>query len=166
MRMMRWCILLMLMTLLVACRGIYPGWGMHRRQPALAESYNSNGEQIYFTGVNSRGEFITYSGGPGFGGMMNSVVSCVSCHGSDGRGGLHWMHMQRMDAPDIRYSSLSMELEEHQGAGHDVYNLEDFRLAVIDGSHPDGEPLDENMPNWQINDADLADLFEYIKTLP
>lgn len=166
MRRMRLGLLLLAISMVTACRGINPNWGMHRWQPAPVEQYSSNGEQIYFTGVNSQGEAITYSGGPSFGGMMNSVVSCVSCHGSDGRGGVHWMHMQRMDAPDIRYSSLNLEMEEHQGAPHDVYSLEDFRLAVIEGSHPDGEPLDENMPNWQINDADLADLFEYIKTLP
>jgi len=166
MRFVKLSLLLLLGALLVACGGFYPRWGMHRWRQPRAVQYGSNGEQIYFTGINSLGEPIFYTGGPDFGGMMSTVVSCVSCHGRDGGGGWHWMHMQRMQAPDIRYRSLSMELEEHQSAEHAVYGLEDFREAVVEGRHPDGEPLDNNMPRWQLSDDDLADLFEFIQTLP
>jgi CRISPR/Cas system type I-B associated protein Csh2 (Cas7 group RAMP superfamily) len=41
-----------------------------------------------------------------------------------------------------------------------------FNMAVVDGEHPDGQPLDGNMPRWQMSDADLADLFEFLKSLP
>jgi mono/diheme cytochrome c family protein len=86
-------------------------------------------------------------------------------HGSDGRGGEHYIHMWPMDAPDIRYKALSGEADAH-GSQNGVYALEDFRQAVVYGRHADGERLDPDMPRWQLNDQDLADLFEYLKTLP
>jgi cytochrome c oxidase subunit 2 len=136
--------------------------------------FASNGEQIYFTGVNDRGQRIRYSGGPNFGGMMMGIgsnLACVSCHAADGRGGLHTMHMDVMEAPDIRYSALAGEGEDHGGeedshAGeHGGYDLDDFRLAVVGGVHPDGEKLSREMPRWLMSDEDITDLFEYIKSL-
>lgn len=81
------------------------------------------------------------------------------------------MHMQVMDAPDIRFIALSGEGDEHGGDHahedeHSGYDLEDFGLAVVNGVHPDGEPLSRDMPRWQMTDHDLVDLFEYLKTLP
>lgn len=140
-------------------------------------TYSSNGERIYFTGTNNRGERISYSGGIPFGGgmMMGSTLACVSCHGSDGRGGLHPMHMQVMDAPDITYDALTGEGEEHaeeeleedgHADEHEGYSLDDFRRAVVEGEHPDGDPLDRDMPSWRMSDRDLADLYEFLKELP
>ena len=79
------------------------------------------------------------------------------------------MHMDVMDAPDIRYTALSSEGEEHgdeHGDNHGEYDLDSFRLAVIGGVHPDGEALSRDMPRWRMSDQDLADLFEFLKTLP
>lgn len=150
-------------------------------QPRLKEGQGeigtrlNNGEQIYFTATNTRGERITYTEGPDFGGMMmGNYLTCASCHGPAARGGLHRMHMQVMDAPDIRYSALSKELEEHAEDNrngehqdeHAEYDLEDFRRAVVLGQHPDGEPLSHDMPRWRINNEDLIDLFEFLKTIP
>ena len=134
----------------------------------------SEGERIYFTATNDKGESITYTGGPDFGGMMmGSYLTCAACHGPEARGGTHYMHMWVMEAPDIRYKALSSEAGEHAGEGeggeqseHGEYTLEDFKRAVIDGEHPDGQPLDRDMPRWQMSDKDLADLFEFLKSLP
>jgi len=126
--------------------------------------FASNGEQIYFTAINAKGEPIRYTGGARYGGMMmGGRLACVSCHGVDGRGGPHWMHMQPMDAPDIRYSALVKD--EHEGGAME-YDLEMFRQAVVLGQHPDGEALSADMPRWSLSDEDLAALFEYLKTLP
>jgi len=137
----------------------------------LNRQYESNGKQIYFTATNTNDERIPYIGGSSFGGMMGGgPLACVSCHGPDARGGVHTMHMDVMDAPDIRYTALSGETDEHGDENHadehDGYDLDDFRQAVVEGRHPDGDDLSRDMPHWQINDDDLADLFEYIKTLP
>lgn len=148
-----------------------------RNEPPRAQSENQslvNGESIYFTATTSRGERISYKGGPAFGGMMmGSYLTCAACHGPEARGGVHFMHMQVMDAPDIRYAALSAEAGEHTGGegeehteGDSGYDLEDFRLAVVEGKHPDGTPLSRNMPRWQISDEDLSDLLAFLRAIP
>ena len=134
-------------------------------------SYPTNGENIYYTAANDRGQRIPYTGGTrSGGGMMGPALSCASCHGDDGRGGNHPMHMQIMDAPDIRYGTLSSEGDEHaedeHADEHGGYNLEAFRQAVVYSQHPNGDPLNRDMPRWQMSDDNLADLFEFLKTLP
>jgi len=131
----------------------------------------ANGERIYFTVTNNEGERIPYRGGPNFGGMMmGAYLTCAACHGPEARGGTHYMHMQVMDAPDIRYAALQGEAGEHGGDDHSnegaEYTLEDFRLAVIEGEHPDGEALSRDMPRWEMGDQDLADLFNFLESLP
>jgi mono/diheme cytochrome c family protein len=133
-------------------------------------SFNSNGKQIYFTATSNRGTPISYQGGPTTGMMMGGNLACVSCHGTDARGGSHTMHMETMDAPDIRWSALSgghheneemAARQEHQGG----YDFDDFRNSVENGKHPDGDEVKKDMPRWQMNDADLKDLMNYLKTL-
>lgn len=134
--------------------------------PLGASPSVANGERIYFTATSGRGGQISYQGGPAFGGMMmGSYLTCASCHGPTARGGKHIMHMTVMDAPDIRIKALVSKSDEH-GGGHGEYDLEVFRKAVVDGQHPDGEPLSQDMPRWQMGDADLADLFAFLQSLP
>ena len=137
----------------------------------IAKSSIDNGERIYFTATNNEGERIPYRGGPNFGGMMmGAYLTCAACHGPEARGGTHYMHMQVMDAPDIRYTALLGEAGEHggddHGDEHGEYTLEDFRLAVVEGKHPDGDSLNRDMPRWEMGDQDLADLFEFLKSIP
>ena len=149
-------------------------------------AFAGNGERIYFTGTSERSGEIDYTGGPDIGGMMmGGQLSCASCHGPNARGGEHRMHMEVMDAPNIRWDVL----EEHGDEGHEEgedahteeegnhaeeddhadeeagYDLESFRLAVVAGVHPNGEPLNEEMPRWQMSDADLRDLATYLQSL-
>ncbi len=144
-------------------------WGMRPDAGPVSGSFRSNGERIYFTATSERGTPITSTGGPEYGGMMmGGRLACVSCHGPDARGGRHAMHMTVMDAPDIRISALAdadggaHTEDEHAGG----YDLEAFRRAVVEGRHPDGSPLSPNMPRWQMSEADLADLFQYLQSLP
>ena len=160
---------------LVPWRNVAPGPMMNPGNGWLVnDRYESNGEWIYFTATNDQGERIQYSGGQSFGDMMGSApLACASCHGPDGRGGVHTMHMDVMEAPDIRYSALSDEMDEHDDAGqkdghadeHSEYDLEAFRLAVVDGNHPNGEDISRDMPRWKMSDEDLADLFEFLKSI-
>lgn len=168
-------------VLLTACGFIQ--WGFTRQAPMMDpggawfnRSYSSNGERIYFTATNHSGQRIPYRGGTYSGGMMMGMgnnLACVSCHGPDGRGGLHNMHMIVMDAPDIRYVALSSEADEHDGEhngdehddAHGEYDLEAFRRAVVEGRHPNGDPLSREMPRWQLDDEDLSDLFDYLRSL-
>ena len=158
--------------LLAACASRAPAVGPGGTAWGVG-AFDSNGERIYFTATSERGVTITYTGGPATGMMMGGgYLTCASCHGPDGRGGVHTMHMQTMNAPDIRWSVLAGDMEgEHGGESEDVhgsadYSLETFRLAVVDGKHPDGASLSTNMPRWTMSDEDLADLVDYLKTLP
>ncbi len=168
-------------TLFAGCMSFPPF--PDRNRPSIAEVAEDpslmNGERIYFTGTNIDGERIRYTGGPDFGGMMmGSFLTCASCHGVDARGGRHFMHMQVMDAPDIRIAALSAEAhheeerekpadQEHdEGEKTFAYTLEDFRRAVVEGRHPSGEPLDPNMPRWQLSDRDLQDLYNFLASFP
>ena len=138
-------------------------------QQGATQSGPLNGEQIYFTGVDSQGQRITYAGGPNFGGMMmGSYLTCASCHGPDAHGGTHYMHMEVMDAPAIYYDALNSMMVEESGGTETPggYTLQDFRTAVIEGKHPDGDQMDSEMPRWKMNDTDLADLFAFLKTIP
>ena len=160
---------------LVACGLVFranPGSMMPVGRNWWRGNYPTNGENIYYTATNDRGQRIPYAGGPRFGGgmMMGASLSCVSCHGDDGRGGNHPMHMKIMDAPDIRYSTLSSEGDEHRedehADEHGVYDLDAFRQAVVFGQHPNGDPLDRDIHRCQMSDDDLADLLDFLKSLP
>ncbi len=129
-------------------------------------TFDSNGARIFYTATNENGERIRYSGGPAAGGMMGGGLACASCHGPDGRGGERYIHMQTINAPDIRYVALAADEGEGGHEGAETYDLETFRMAVVEGRHPDGERLDSIMPRWQLSDQDLADLLEFLKTLP
>lgn len=159
---------LLVAFLVAACAPrIAPVWGSF--------GTGSNGERIYFSATTAAGRRIAYSSGPAFGGgmgMMSGQLSCVSCHGPDGRGGVHMMHMQVMNAPDIRWSALTGdEASEHDDGdehtqAHAGYDLDTFRKAVVEGQHPNGDPLDRDMPRWSLGDDDLLDLADYLKSLP
>lgn len=138
-------------------------------------AFGSNGERIYFTATSERGANITYTGGPPSGMMMGGgYLTCASCHGPGGRGGIHtMMGMQTMDAPEIRWQVLTGEVkgdhgdESEHGNEGDEYNLETFRLAVVEGKLPDGTTsLSSDMPRWKIDNDDLVDLVAYLKALP
>lgn len=153
-------LLVMLTFLLAACQPVaqeYPTPGMGPDP--------QNGEHIYFTSISGRGDQISYTGGPSFGGMMmGTYLTCAACHGPEGRGGTHQMHMTVMESPDIRYTALST-MPEMQSSNM-PYGLAEFRLAVEEGQHPDGEELKTDMPRWSMSDADVQDLFAFLKSLP
>jgi cytochrome c oxidase subunit II len=96
-------------------------------------------------------------------------LACADCHGPDGRGGQHVMHMTVMDAPDIRWSTLSQAGHgEHGDADemdHPPYDEAAFKQAVTQGLNPGGARLDRAMPRWRMSAQDLDDLLAYLKTL-
>ena len=136
-----------------------------------AGTYVSNGERIYLTGT-SANDIITYSWAEGFaGGMMGGrgmmgeqgmmQLSCADCHGPNGRGSQVVLAMTEIDAPDIRWSTLTQPGQ----MDHPPYTEETFERAVTQGLDPGGSPLDPTMPRWQMSEQDLADLITFLKTL-
>lgn len=127
-----------------------------------------NGARIYFTGTSARGTTVTPAVAANRGGAMmggySQWLTCAACHGPEGRGGTHVMHMWTMTAPDIRYVELR-NMSELKGRQR-PYDIDDFRQQVESGRHPDGAEVKAEMPRWQMSDADLADLFAFLKALP
>jgi cytochrome c oxidase subunit 2 len=150
------------------------GWPMGvGRGGFLGRQYASNGERIYFTGTSTRDRVsygLDFGGGVMGGmGMMGVQLACADCHGPTGRGGAHIMHMVAMDAPDIRWSTLTEAEHGEQGdegdMEHPPYDETTFKRAVTQGLDPAGHPLRASMPRWQMSEQDLDDLIGYLKTL-
>lgn len=160
-------VLLAPLTLLLAsCAGLAPFSRGFSGVTWAPGSFDSIGEQIYFTAIDANGNRIAYSGGTATGMMMGGYLVCASCHGPDARGGQHVMHMEVMDAPDIRWSALTDHAREEGEIGPtDEYSLDAFRRAVVDGQHPDGDELSSDMPRWRMSDASLKTLEAYLKSL-
>ena len=114
-------------------------------------TFESNGERIYYTGINDKGERIPFTGGPNW--LRVHGGSCVNCHGRDGKGSFTPM-MCDEKAPDIRYSELKKE----------EMSDEEIITAITKGTH-ENEILDYCMPRWQMSDEDLNDVIEYLKRL-
>lgn len=126
--------------------------------------FETNGERIYFTGTSRTGSPITAEM-PGMHRMAPGRLSCAGCHGQDGRGGTVPMMMASYEAPDIRYHTLSEGDHDDAHADHPPYTDEDIKRAITQGVDPSGEPLAWVMPRWDMSEAQLEDLLDYLKTL-
>jgi mono/diheme cytochrome c family protein len=136
-------------------------------RPAVVGSeagFQSNGERIYFTGVNDRGERIPFSDGPRW--LYVHGGGCAACHGPDGRGGTRVM-MGTAIPSDIRYHHLVEEEahEEDEGEEHPPYTDALIKRAIREGLDPAGRPLDRTMPRWQLSARDMEDLLGFLKDL-
>ncbi|AEH60101.1 conserved hypothetical protein [Methanosalsum zhilinae DSM 4017] len=141
---------------------IYSDYPRYQGEPYLPDGYipndfESNGERIYFTGLNETGKRIEFTGGPQW--LYVHGGSCVSCHGVDARGGTVMMR-GFVTAPDITYQTLTQVHDDHL-----PYTEESIKRAIRDGIDPAGNPLDWFMPRWRMTDQDMDDLIEHLKTL-
>ena len=81
--------------------------------------------------------------------------ACHSCHGRDGRGGTEG------DVPDISGSAL-LEPTDLRPA----YSLTQFRDALTGGVNPKGRSLSRIMPRYDLSDAEVSLLWQYLQDLP
>lgn len=119
-------------------------------------SFSSNGERIFYTGINSEGKVIKNNHG-----MQGA--GCAMCHGVDARG----MRMMMMDVPGIRWDIL-IDPKGHvhpDGRRHPPFTEESFKVCVLLGIDPSGNQLSTMMPRWQISKEDLDYLIGYLKNL-
>lgn len=137
-----------------------------------SSSFNSNGEQIYFTATSQRGDPITFEM-MGMMHMQGNHLACVNCHGQDGRGRSVSMMMGSFETPDIRYKTLTspehVHHEEQETDSHEMhhppYSEETIKRAITEGVDPAGNELKSYMPRWRMSDEDLKDLIDFLKTL-
>ncbi len=58
----------------------------------------------------------------------------------------------------------AVDSNDEHAAAHADYSLAEFRMAVVEGRHPNGEPLSSEMPRWNLSDGDLEDLAEFLRS--
>ena len=108
--------------------------------------YATNGETIYKTGKNVKGEKLLDKSAS----RIKIVNSCITCHGKNG---------DRMDGLSIQFSSLSnpnnFTIPYNDSL---VYRFLDHDLKS-DGTKANIGVI------WKMNDQDKKDLLEYLKTL-
>lgn len=117
--------------------------------------FSSNGERIFYRGINSKGEAIRNTHG-----MQG--VGCAMCHGADARGS----KMMMMEVPDIRWSTLTNPeaIVHSSNRKHPPYTEETFKTTLFAGVDPGGNQLSTMMPKWEISKGDIDDLISYLKT--
>jgi len=123
------------------------------------DSFSSNGERVYYTGIDSTGRRIGFEGGPMWLTMRGG--SCVNCHGTNGKGGVPVMM-----GTEIPEDLTNLYAPHSQGDEKMVpYNDDLLKRAITKGIDANGESLDPTMPRWYMPEKDLNDLVAYIKTL-
>ncbi len=135
-------------------RGMMGGMMNNMEKINRKTEFSSNGERIFYTGINSEGEAIKNSHG-----MQG--VGCAMCHGSDAQG----MRMMMMDIPSLKWSYL-IDPKGHthpNGRTHPPYTEPSFNVCVLAGIDPAGNELSTMMPRWEMSSDDLEDLIKYLK---
>lgn len=129
--------------------------------------FSSNGQRIYYTGADATGPIPRTVAGRGMMGFaMMGELACVDCHGEDGRGGRVGMMLGPVDISDIRYSTLnSPHAEDGESAPGPGWSDADIARAIRDGVEPNGERLRAPMPRWDMTDAQVSDVIQYLKEL-
>ncbi len=137
------------------------------RVPGYPEplTYVSNGERIYFNGIDSKGYPIPATGGRRGGGMHRQMHGggCASCHGADREGRRLWPQFW-VKAPALTVAALFGD--DHGDDGHDdhaAYNADSLKRAITRGIDPSERALDLAMPRWRMAAADLDDLIAYLR---
>jgi len=148
---------LMLVAFFLGAGGVGPGHTSYRG----ARDFDSLGERIFLTGTDEKGDLIRRSGGMGRGG-----AACADCHGRDGKGRVVQMMMWNFESADIRWSTLSTEMPpEGDEESHPPFNRGSFARALREGVEPGGGVIEWPMPRWDLSDAQIDALVEYLKTL-
>ena len=128
---------------------------------AVPESFSSNGERIYFTGVSANGisvqpvPAVTYS--------HHKVGTCASCHGVERQGGIRMMPFFWVKSPALTQQALFDKAEPDDGHGdHESYTAASLAHAIRQGIDPSGKALGSSMPRWHLSDADMQDLTDFL----
>ena len=148
---------MMLSRLIFALPLLLVGCGMGDNDVRQPAKFSSNGERIYLTGRSNSGELIRYSGG-----TMHSLMhrtACADCHGTE-REGKRLYPRFWLKAPAL--TPEAMTREHGDGHSHTAYNSASVKRAIVEGVNPDGHPLDNAMPRWDMIPKDLDDLTWYL----
>jgi hypothetical protein len=147
------------LTVLAGCDS---GPGMMMGGQPVSRNFDSNGERIYFTGKSRTGRPITFSGGNMHLRMMGG--SCATCHGDNRKGGIRMMPRFWVIAPALTRGALFDDHGDDGHGDHDRYTEASLRRAISEGRDAGGKPLADSMPRWSMDEAQLKDLLEYLRS--
>jgi ABC-type branched-subunit amino acid transport system substrate-binding protein len=131
--------------------------------PAQTVSQEQAGKHIYATGDSPSGSPLEAVLGEGSTTVPATLMPCVSCHGADGRG----RPEGGITPSDITWKVLNRALrsEDRLARKRPAYTVERLRRVLREGIDPEGNELGVTMPRYNIAEADLNSLIEYIKRL-
>lgn len=92
-----------------------------------------------------------------------SVLSCQNCHGRRG----HGRSEGGMIPADITWDALTRpyELLTETGRRRPAYTVPLLVRAITKGIDSAGNPLDPNMPRYQLNERQVADLIAWLRSM-
>jgi cytochrome c553 len=132
---------------------------------------DTDGEAIYRHGVLPSGALLQGERDPGLH-TEGAAAACVNCHRRSGLG----MREGRQIFPPIagRYlfyprahpgDDLDLPFVESMRGDREPYTEATLARAIRDGIGVDGKPLGVLMPRFELDDAAMADLIAYLRTL-
>jgi hypothetical protein len=142
--------------------GCDSGPGMMMGEQAVSRSFDSDGERIYFTGKSRSGRPIRYRGGNMHLRMMGG--GCATCHGDNREGGIRMMPRFWVVAPALTRDALFEDHGDDGHGDHDRYTEASLRRAISEGLDAGDEPLADSMPRWSMDERQLEDLLEYLRS--
>lgn len=138
---------------------------------ASGDAAVSVGEAIYRRGVSGAGQAIEGSRGAGarvFGGE----AACINCHQRSGLGAKEGRQITPPITGRYLFRPRARSLEafdlpyvEGMRADREPYTEATLARAIRDGLDSAGRPLDFLMPRFTLNDADMAALIAYLRSL-
>lgn len=115
-------------------------------------SYASLGERIFLTGKDATGKTVQSTVAQVLPVTTTSVVGCANCHGKDAKGQNLY---GKVKSPELTGAKFKKEFKD----------LKTLKDAVVNDKDPDGKEMSPNMPRWQMNDANVKAVFDYLQTL-
>lgn len=113
---------------------------------------DSPGGRIYHDGQGEAGT-VAYTEGPDW--LRFAGANCAVCHGNRGQGLTVQAGGVTGVAPPVTWAVL-----EERG-----YDEAALRLALREGVDPEGEEFHYYMPRWELSEADMDALVEFLRGL-
>jgi hypothetical protein len=136
------------------------------------ESPGTVGERIYRAGVLPGGAPL-HGERPGSGGGDGAEIACVNCHRRSGLGsGEGTIRMPPITSrylysrSGVQAGRPALDARAASDASRTAYDDRSLAAAIRGGTGRGGRPLDYLMPRYALDDASMAALIAYLKTLP
>jgi cytochrome c oxidase subunit II len=113
---------------------------------------DSPGKRIYSEGVGDSGP-VAYTQGPDW--LRFAGANCAVCHGNRGQGLTVQAGGVTGVAPPVTWAAL-----EERG-----YDEAALRKALAEGVDPDGREFHSYMPRWELSEAEMDALVEFLRGL-